>query len=737
MVQIKETEFILPDRSIKLDAWLSHIAEYFANQDLQLIRSACFLAQITGDDIPAPTNFSCLQEGLATAELLHSLQADSVSISAALVYSCVQYADLDLEDVREQLGNEVANLISGIEKMSEIRYLQQNTASQIKNHRHIDNMRKMLVAMVEDVRVVLIKLAERTIHLRRAPAVGELHCKEIAKEIIEIYAPLANRLGISQIKWQMEDLAFRYQNEAQYRAIAKSLDSRRVEREQYVQEALDILHQKLHEAGIENVEINGRAKHIYSIYRKMQRKHVGIEEIYDALAVRVLTETVEDCYATLGIVHATWTQIPKEFDDYIATPKSNGYQSIHTAVIGPGQKNLEVQIRTHEMHKESELGVAAHWHYKAGGKKPTHEGKIAWLRQVIDWQKEVEGGAKQHDELDKQAEDDRIYVLSPKGEIKDLPIGSTPLDFAYNVHSEVGNRCRGAKINGAIVPLNYQLKTGEQVEILTGKHPQPSRDWMNPHLGYLASSKARAKVHHWFKQQDFTKNAEDGAQLLKNELNRLSITDVDYEPILKRYNYKSVEDLHAAIGSGDLRTNQVIGLIQQKIKQQELPPIQIPAKQHSKRERSNNISIEGVGDLLTHTARCCQPVPGDQIIGFITRGRGVAIHRQDCVNILHASTENRSRLIAVAWEQGSSSTYPVDISIHSYDRRNIVRDITTILSNESINIIALTTSTDKIENTARVNLTIEISDLSHLSQILDRIQQLPNIILVRRENSGT
>ncbi len=733
MVQIKETDFLEQDKSIKVDAWLIHIAHNFHNSDLKLIQNAVSLAQLAGGDKPSMTNASCLQEGLATAEILHSLKADAPSIAAALVFSSHEYADLEFEDIKAQLGEEVAKLIIGVATMSSMHNMQHKLANHYQNSRHVDNIRKMLVAMVEDVRVVLIKLAERTVTLHAAPNISQEFAQQMAQETLDIYAPLANRLGVNQIKWQLEDLSFRFLMREQYHNIAKSLAARRLERERFVQEALLTLKYKIKEIGIQNVQINGRAKHIYSIYRKMQRKNVGIEEIYDALAVRVLTESIEDCYAVLGIVHATWPQIPKEFDDYIATPKPNGYQSIHTAVIGPGKKSLEVQIRTYQMHGESELGVAAHWHYKQGGKKPSHEGKIAWLRQVLDWQKEISADQNQDsDPLETQNSDDRIYVFTPQGEIKDLPVGATPLDFAYSIHTEVGHRCRGAKVNGSIVPLNYHLKTGEQIEILTCKHPQPSRDWINPHHAYLISSRARARVLHWFKQQDYDKNVEDGQQLVKEELNRHSLHDVDLEPVLKRFNFKAINDLYAAVGCGDIRCTQIIGILQALINPQ-MRTVSFPTTKPKALNKFNqDIYIAGVGDLLTHLARCCQPVPGENIIGYITRGKGVSIHRQDCVNILHASESSRQRFIEVFWGNGHQHSHAVDLSIDAYDRKNLMRDITNTLANDGVNVTRLNSASNKEEHTAHLLITIEINDLTHLSRIMDHIKQIPNIIAVKR-----
>jgi GTP pyrophosphokinase len=732
MIKKSDPVFLLQDGTINLTLWLDHIAKDYSEAAVQLIRNACALSQLTGEGRSILTGVSCFQHGLATAALLHDLKVDEACLAASIVFSSVEYADLEIEDVKEQLGDEVSSLVAGVSKMSE---LDLTHHKQTQNHRHIENLRKMLVTMVEDVRVVLIKLAERTCFLKATSVLPAETRQQIAKEMMDIYAPLSNRLGVYQVKWQLEDEAFSILEPEIYREIANSLDSHQVQREQHIAEAVAQLQAELTKNDFQKFTVNGRAKHIYSIYRKMQRKRVGLEKIYDVLAIRVLTQSIEDCYGILGIVHSFWQQIPQEFDDYIATPKPNGYQSIHTAVIGPQNKNLEVQIRTLDMHRTSELGVAAHWHYKQGGKKPTREGRIAWLRQVLDWQRELAQGDDEKPQ-DNPLVDERVYVFTPTGEIIDLPLDATPLDFAYQIHSEVGHRCRGAKVNGSIVTLNYHLKTGEQVEILTAKYPQPSRDWINPHLGYLSSSRARAKVLHWFKQQDHDNNVTDGNALLQQELHRLGIDKLDWKPILDKLHYKSVNDLAAAIGCGDLRITQVVSLLQTQqalLAQQNAAPV---LKAHASRPKryTGDIYIDGVGNLLTHPARCCQPVPGEPIIGYITRGKGVSIHRKDCLSILQAPADKQERLLEVQWGEHPRNSYPVDIRIEAYDRRNLMRDITAIISNENINLISLTTNTDRDENSAKISLTIEIDDLIRLSRLLDRIQKLPNIIQVKREN---
>lgn len=730
----KTTLALTPEGAINIEAWLNELAEKFAVKDLELVRQGAVLAQLAGADHAASNGQSCLQQGLVMAEILAELAMDSESLAAALLSSCVRYAGLSLEDVREQFNERIAKLISGVMNMDALRQLHDHIAKQSST---IDNLRKMLLAMVDDVRVVFIKLAERLCVLRNMVMLSDEAKRYEAKEVMDIYALLANRLGIGHIKWELEDLSFRYLNPESYKSISKSLNSRRDEREQYVQQFIDELKEIVQSLGINNLEVTGRAKHIYSIYKKMTRKKVGIEEIYDALAFRVLVPTVEDCYTVLAEVHSLWKPIAKEFDDYIAQPKSNGYRSIHTAVIGPEDKQFEIQIRTFQMHEESELGVAAHWLYKEGSKsKSNYDAKIAWLRQVMDWQREVTETSQQSEEIYSQIFNDHIYVFTPNNDIVELPQGATPLDFAYHIHSEIGHRCRGAKINGQIVPLTYQLTMGDKVEILTTKQGHPSRDWLNPHLGYLATARARAKVHNWFRKQDFDKNLEIGEEILEKELKRLAIKNINLEQLARELNYKCYDDLAAGLGRGDVHLSNVIHAIQQSH-----PPsnaaiessneIIISAKAKTA-PKSTEITVEGVGNLLTHMAFCCKPIPGDSIIGYITIGQGVSIHRQDCPNILHNSLAHKERLIAVNWGEKTQEKYPVDLIVHAYDRPGLVRDITNVLANENISITGLNCVTNRKDNTAHVTFTIEIHNLNPLSKILAHLHQLPNVTEVKR-----
>jgi GTP pyrophosphokinase len=600
----------------------------------------------------------------------------------------------------------------------------------------MDKLRKMLLAMVDDPRGILVKLAEHLCLLRVAKYFPAEKQVQIAEQAADIYAPLANRLGIGQLKWEMEDLAFRYRDPNTYKYIAKLLDEKRIDREDYIQ---DVIHQLKEALASDDIkaEVEGRVKHIYSIWRKMQRKKVDYAEIYDVRAVRILVNEVRDCYAALGTVHRLWRHIPKEFDDYIAMAKENGYQSLHTAVVGPQGKALEVQIRTQQMHQDSELGVASHWRYKEGVRHdPRYEDKIAWLRQLIDWQEEVADADELVNELREKVYDDRVYVLTPGGEVIDLQRGATPLDFAYHVHTTVGHRCRGAKVNGRIVPLTYHLSTGEQVEILTGGEPNPSRDWLNPDLGYINTSRARSKVRAWFREQNRDQSLAAGRALIDKELHRLGIESLDYKALAPKFNFLESDEIWVAIGRGDLRPLQVINMAREanllpKIETAEIPPTQSDAQHRS--YAVDALVVQGVDHLLTHMAGCCRPIPGDRIIGYVTQGQGIAVHRRECANIIHIQEMRPERLVEVSWGAEGQQKYPVNIEIVADDSANLLRDITQVFVNERTGILALN-SVLKGE-VAHVSLTIEIIGLERLGKILERIEQLPHVIQVRRRRS--
>ncbi len=722
MVKIRDDLPKATDGTIDIEQWAARICANRSVEDKQHLLQSAMLSLENGGHHLTSVNESCLRQGLLTAETLVTLEPDIATLMAAVVYFAVHYGELSIENVQTHLGEEVASLVSGVIQITTHTHQAKGQGGSSKH----DNLRRMLLAVVEDVRVVLIKLAERITSLRAASQLEKEARQQLAIETRDIYAPLANRLGIGQIKWELEDFAFRYLEPDAYKHIAKLLDEKRLDREVYVKNVIETIKNALEKEDI-HAEISGRVKHIYSIWRKMLRKNLDFQDIYDVRAVRVLVPEVRDCYAALGIVHSLWQHIPKEFDDYIATPKENNYRSLHTAVIGPEGRTLEIQIRTVDMHQEAELGVAAHWLYKEGGKHDvSYQKRLNSLRQILDWSDQAENGDSEEVLLQEVLED-RVYVFTPQGDVIDLPAGSTPLDFAYQIHTELGHRCRGAKVNGSIVPLNYQLTSGEQVEIISIKEGNPSRDWLNSSLGYLGSIRARAKVHNWFKRQARDQNVHHGKEMLEKEFKRMGLEQSGIGKLLPKLGVKSMEDLYACVGGGDLRIQQIVNLIQRT------EPVEDEIVAHVSKSFStpSEITIQGVGNLLCHFGRCCKPLPGDRITGFITLGRGVTIHRQDCIHILE-KPEEEHRLIQVEWGETMRSVYPVDIKISAYDRQGLLRDITSILSNEKVNVIAVNTLTNKNDNMARLVLTVEIADLGGLMTILNKILQIPNVLEAER-----
>ena len=733
MVKVKEATPVHDDGSIDLEKWLQHIAAKGYAKDLRRIQHACTLGQLAGHDHATETGESCLHLGLMMADILADLEADQETLIAAIIFESVHYAELSLEDVDEQLGSSIAKLVQGVEKMSAISVLERlNKHGQ--NKHQMDNVRKMLLAMVDDVRVVLIKLAERLCILRSTAPMPDAMRHQIAVEIMEIYAPLANRLGIGAIKWEMEDLAFRFLHPDEYKKIAKGLNAKRLDRDRYVNLVVEDLKVLIESIPISHFSVYGRSKHIHSIYRKMVRKNVDLDEIYDATAVRILVDTETECYQVLSAVHALWHPISAEFDDYIANPKPNGYRSLHTAVRGPEGRAFEVQIRTFEMHERAEMGVAAHWKYKEGGRpqQESHERKIEWLRDVLAWHREMATNKGVSETVESEFLNDRVYVFTPDGDVLDLPQGVTSLDFAYHVHSEVGHRCRGAKVNGHIVPLTYCLRTGDRIEILTGKEARPSRDWLSPHLNYLKTSRAKAKVLHWFKMQDFDKNRADGQEILDKELKTLGIKSDRLPSVAEALHFKGQDEMLATLGRGDIKLSQILNRLA-PLESQDVAIKTVDKMPVRKGNFSGDLRIEGVGNLLTYMARCCQPVPGDAVIGYITLGRGVSVHRQDCPNIIHSTEKQRQRFLQVNWGSATRDNYVVDVLIRAFDRQGLLHDITTTLSNEKAHVFSLQTQTDKNENTAQIKLTVEIDGLTGLSRLLNKLSQVPNVIEARRQ----
>jgi len=748
MVTVRNQQVIREDGSVDLDAWIERLKSKVEISDEAGLRDLALYAQelessaSTRDDAKWDSG-SSLYTGLEMAEILAGLHLDTDALKAAVIYRAVREGKTTLGNVSKRAGGDIAKLIEGVLRMAAISAVMNPEKKVVLGQAtdQLDNLRKMLVAMVDDVRVALIKLAERTCAIRAVKNAPEARKQKVAREVFDIYAPLAHRLGIGHLKWELEDLSFRYLEPEAYMRIAKLLDEKRLDRDGYINRVVEQLHTALARVGVDS-DISGRAKHIYSIWRKMKRKNIDFYQVYDIRAVRVLVPDIRDCYAALGVVHNIWQHIPKEFDDYIATPKENGYRSLHTAVLGPEGKVLEVQIRTQNMHDEAELGVCAHWRYKEGttGKSDSYDGKIAWLRQVLEWQEELGDTAVSSvlSQLNEDIVDERVYVFTPEGHVVDLAQGATPLDFAYHVHTEVGHRCRGAKVNGRIVPLNYQLRTGEQVEIMKGNESRPSRDWLQPALGFLGTSRGRAKVVHWFKLQDRDRNIEGGRDLLEKEFKRLDVGKLNLDRVAQSLNLKAADDIYAAVGAGDLRVSQVLNAIQEfdseSQQQQELLPLDI------RKPRVNPItsefSINGVDNLMTTIAGCCKPVPGDEVVGYISVGRGVTVHRKHCKELQRLMEIHGDRIIDVSWSAEAGHTYPVEVFIKAWDRQGLLRDITLVLANERVNVTAINTKSNPSDNTATMSVTMEINSLAGLGDVLNRINQLSNVIEVRRSHQG-
>lgn len=753
MVKVREDHPIHEDGSVDLELWLERLQQQVTVADIDQIRHACEIAKQVFDqnedkDDAWSKSMGSYLTGLEMAQILAELQQDQETLVAAILYRSVREDKLKLDTVINQFGSVIANLIDGVLQMAAIG----SRANPRVDHTvlgtrapQIDAVRKMLVAMIDDVRVALIKIAERTCAIRRVKDASRRKRYLVAREVFDIYAPLAHRLGIGHIKWELEDLSFRYLKPNDYKHIATLLDEKRLDRQLFINQVVTTLEEEL---GAQNIAANvsGRAKHIYSIWRKMKHKNIDFAQVYDVRAVRILVPEIRDCYTALGIIHGLWRNIPHEFDDYIASPKPNGYRSLHTAVFGPEGKVLEVQVRTFDMHEEAELGVCAHHLYKGtdtNTKSNAYEDKIAWLRQVLEWHEDLGESEAFGDMLRGDIVQDRLYIFTPDGHVIDMPLGSTAVDFAYRVHTQIGHRCRGAKVNGRIVPLNKPLKTGDQVEILTAKEERPRRDWLNINLGYVTTSRARAKVAHWFKLQDRDKNEDAGRQIVEKEFKRLAIDirELDMKRLAEEVNYRSAEDVFAALGAGDLRLSQILNAAQRQVdtgSNDDQMDLALPATSHDVRRRASDtgIRILGVGNVLTSIASCCKPVPGDPIVGFITQGRGVSIHREDCNNLQNLRESEAKRVVAVDWGDDAETAYPVDISIEAYDRSGLLRDVMMVLANENLNVLAANTLTDKNSGTAKLGLTVEVSRLEMLGRIMDKINQVPNVVDVHRLRTG-
>ncbi|GFD67462.1 GTP diphosphokinase [Alteromonas sp. KUL106] len=683
--------------------------------------------------------------GQEMVEILCQLNMDDATLQAALVFPyCEQHA-LSENDIYEEFGSEIRDLVIGVRRMDAIKSLHARKVSgsgfaQKSDEQHIDSIRRMLLAMVEDVRAVVIKMAERICALQQVKKADEETRVMVARECASIYAPLANRLGIGQLKWELEDLAFRYLHPITYKQIAQQLDGKRRERAEYIETIVNDLQGLLDSEHI-RADVYGRPKHIFSIWKKMQKKRLTFEQLFDIRAVRIIAERLQDCYAALGTVHASYKHLPNEFDDYIATPKPNGYQSIHTVIVGPEGKSVEIQIRTQKMHQDAELGVAAHWKYKEGstGKQSGYDERINWLRRILAWQEEVAESGDIVEELRSQVFDDRVYVFTPKGDVIDLPQGATPLDFAYYIHSNVGHRCIGAKVNGRIVPFTYLLQSGDQIEVLTGKEPNPSRDWMHPGLGYVHSSRARATIHSFFKKQDRDKNLAAGKELLERELQRAHLPAKVPNEAYEKFNLQTLDDLYTAVGAGDVRVMQVINFIHH-LQEPPAPEPEISPKVKTRKTAAGSgkkdaVVVQGVGHLMSQLANCCKPVPGEAILGYITQGRGVSVHKENCDQLQHLLSQHPERQIEVNWSEELKVGFETAIDIFCHDRTGLLRDITTVLANENVPLLGVNSLSDKNRQTALITISIEVQDLDTVSKVLTRLRQLKGVTDAKRKQS--
>ena len=686
---------------------------------------------------------------VAVAGILAEMQVTPTIIIAALLHDTVEDTRATPADIQKEFGEEVAKLVEGVTKLTNLPRVSrgdQHNGSTVSDdeppeelppmaaklkRRDLANetLRKVFLAMGDDIRVVLIKLADRLHNMRTLGYMSEVKRQRIAQETMDIFAPLANRLGIWQIKWELEDLAFRYLNPEKYREIAENLAERRQDREGMIQKIIDNLQAVLARNEIK-AEISGRPKHIYSIYKKMVEKGKPFEMVRDLRAFRCIVNDIPSCYAALGVIHTTWRPIPQEFDDYIAAPKDNFYQSLHTAVIYDDGKPLEVQIRTVEMHQNAEFGIAAHWRYKERGHRDElYEQRINWFRRIMEWRQEIEDAQEFVDSMKSDVFQDRVYVFTPRGDIIDMPAGSTPIDFAYHVHTEIGNRCRGAKVNGKLVTLDYELKTGDQVEVLAAKQGGPSRDWLNPSLGLVKTQRARSKIRAWFKRQDRDLNLVQGKAMLEKELRRLGMNDFAVETLAKDFEFRSLDDLYVAIGTGDIGLGRIVNrLIEDSAPKDSAL---FPLTPREAKPGDGGVTVLGLKGLLTTMARCCNPAPGDPIVGYITRGRGATIHRQDCPNILRM--KDRERMIKVTWGE-AHQVYPVSVAIKAYDRAGLMNDISLIIGNENVNLIDIDIKVT--QNLASILMVLEVSDISQLSRVLNRIENLPNVMEAHRQHPG-
>ncbi len=724
------------DNNMEIASWLESVATRFSPGDNAVFKNALNFVLQHYNDQRLSSGEQVIRHMLGTITILASLKVDTDTLVAGMLHAIPDYMDDYADQLQNDFNATVVHLVDGVARMGRIKALGfKNDAS--RHITQVEALRKMLLAMAEDIRVVIIMLASRAQTMRYVVSTDIPERMDIAFETMDVFAPLANRLGLWQVKWELEDLSFRIIEPARYKKIARLLEETRVSREQYIVSVVSELQRALQQAGI-RAAVNGRPKHIYSIHKKMKRKGLDFSEIYDARAVRILVDDVTDCYAALGIVHSMWIPIPKEFDDYIAKPKSNGYRSLHTAVIGPEDKVVEIQIRTHEMHRHSELGVAAHWRYKEGSTRDArYEEKITWLRQILEWKDDVSDAGELAEQFKIALFEDSVYVLTPQGNVIALPKGATPLDFAYHVHTDLGHRCRGAKVDGIMVPLDYQLQNAQKVEILPAKTGGPSRDWLNEALGYLRSARARSKVRQWFNHQAFKTTLAQGRAIVEKLLQRHGATAISLDKLAAQFNFSGQYDFFIAVAKGEVSQRQLEMALTGRIASVAAQPDTFIDKKTLMRpvarQTGSEILINGVGGLLSVLAKCCKPVPPDPIVGFVTRhGRGISIHRRNCFNLPQLLRKNADRMVEADWGVVTDKAFPVDVEIKAHERQWLLRDITEILSREKVNAVAM--NTESRRGMTNIQLTLEVNETKQLNRVLALLKELSGVTVAGRKN---
>jgi guanosine-3',5'-bis(diphosphate) 3'-pyrophosphohydrolase len=738
---------------MKIEELIKSLPEYFTPSDRDTVLRAYQVAVKAHAGQKRASGDPYITHCVSVARILADMGVPPVVVVAGLLHDTVEDTTLTLQDIKKGFGDEVAKLVDGVTKLTQLPRVSQgdqqffdskksnpkltkpesnlSQSAQKSRRKELANetLRKTFLAMGEDIRVVVIKLADRLHNMRTLSYLPENERKKIGQETLDIFAPLANRLGIWQMKWELEDLAFRYVNSEKFKEIAEKVTEEQEARSKQIENIIHRLKEVLLEANI-NAEISGRPKHIYSIYRKMEEKEKAFENLMDIRAVRLIVQDIPACYSALGIIHTNWRPIPHEFDDYIAVPKDNFYQSLHTAVIYDDGKPLEVQIRTMDMHENAEFGIAAHWRYKEKSpRNKLYEERVNWLRKLMEWRQDVQDAQEFVDSMKTDVFEDRVFAFTPKGDIIDLPSNSTPIDFAYHVHTEIGNRCRGAKVNGKLVTLDHILKTGDQVEVLTSKQGGPSRDWLNPNLSLVKTQRARSKIRAWFKRLDREQNLTQGKILFERELRRLGVENVDLENLAQSLEYKTIDDLYVALGCGDTAMGRIVNKLSEEEKTKE-PTIELKSSTEE-RPIENAVSVLGLKGILSNLAKCCHPAPGDEIIGYITRGRGATIHRLDCPNVLRM--KDRERIVKVSWGE-PKRTFPIPVQVKAYDRQGLMGDITNILNNDGVNMTDINVKVS--QNLATIYINLDISDISQLSRILTKIENLPNVMEAHRLNPG-